>query len=55
MQEHKTENAPLKRILPHYEINYAHSRWNYHRILETGNKKVAKMKKISKWEILFAF
>ena len=33
------ENIISKRNLPQYEINDAHSRWNYHRIWETGNKK----------------
>ena len=37
------ENIISKRILPQYEINDAHSRWNYHRILETGNEKMAKI------------
>ena len=49
------ENIISNRILPQYEINDAHSRWNYHRILETGNKKMAKMRMISQGEILFAF
>ena len=33
------KNIISKRNLPQYEINDAHSRWNYHRIQETGNKK----------------
>ena len=39
LQEPKIEKSSLKRFLPHFEINDAHSRWNYHRIWETGNKK----------------